>query len=209
MIVLSHVPLADYTRQMRPFLLIIAATALLHMLLTAGEALVTIPVVSLAVTREGLAAGTLFGVRLLLMIVFSLVFMFTTSPSDMTDGLEKMVRPLQKVGIPAERFALMLGITFRFIPILFEEAQRIQRAQVARGVDLSGNLIARIRNVSSIVIPLFISVFHRADALSLSLEARGYGIGERRTHFRKLSMKSADYAVLGTVTIITILVVPR
>jgi len=192
LVLLSRVPFRLFVRQVKPFLWLIGLTLVLHALLTKGSVLFHLPVAGLAVSREGVYYGFLFGLRLLLLIAFSLLLMFTTAPTEMTDGIEKLMRPLKRIGLPADRYTLMLGISFRFIPILFEEAERIQKAQNARGADFEGNIIARIHHIGAVVIPLFISVFSRADALALALEARGFTIGVRRTHYHEMHFRLPD-----------------
>ena len=130
--------------------------------------------------------------------------MFTTAPTDITDGFEKLLRPLQRLGVPSDRFAMMFGISFRFIPILFEEADRIQKAQIARGADFYGGILPRVRALAAVVVPLFISVFHRANALALALEARGYNSGVRRTYYRDLRLRKSDAVALFTVLLISL-----
>ncbi|GAF85303.1 unnamed protein product, partial [marine sediment metagenome] len=199
----SRVPVMLFLRQIKPFVWLMAVTVILHLFLTEGTTLYRLPYTGLTISREGVSLGLFFSLRLLLLIALSLVLMFTTAPTDMTDGFEDLLRPLRRIGVPTDRYALMLGISFRFIPILFEEADRIQKAQVSRGAHFGGNIISRMYNVASVVIPLFISVFHRAEALSLALEARGFTTGVRRTYYRELHFRRADIFAFFIVSIIT------
>jgi len=129
--------------------------------------------------------------------------MFTTAPSEMTDGIEKMLRPLKRIGWQTDKYALMLGITLRFIPVLFEEGERIRKAQVSRGAHFGGKLRSKMHGLASIVVPLFISVFKRADVLALALEARGYPGKGNRTYFEDLRFRLGDVYAFVIVFVIT------
>lgn len=201
---LSKVPVAIFLRQIRLFIWIVGITFILHAFLTTGGTeLVKIPFAGLKITSYGLYSGLFFGLRLLLIISFSLVMMFTTAPTEMTDGIEKMLRPLKRIGWQTDKYALMLGITLRFIPILFEEGDRIRKAQISRGAHFEGSIYSRMHSLASIVIPLFISVFKRADVLALALEARGYPGRGNRTYYRDLRFKLADLVAFIIVFVIT------
>ena len=200
---LSRVPIVLYIRQLKPFIWLLGITIILHAFLREGTEVVNIPVINLTMTYEGIHLGIFFGLRLFVLIALSIILMFTTAPTDMADGFEKLLRPLNRFGLSTHQYALMLGISFRFIPILFDEADRIQKAQIARGADFSGNLVSRIKNTASVVIPLFISVFHRANALALALEARGFSNNRQRTYFRDLRFKRADWFSFICVIAIT------
>lgn len=199
---LSKIPFAHFFRQLRIFFWIIIFTFFLHSFFGEGNPIFQIPIVGFSVTEEGVSKGLFFGLRLLLLISFSILVMLTTPPTDMTDGLEKLLRPLRKTGLKPDRFALMLGITLRFIPVLFEESDRIRKAQAARGVHFEGKIVSRIRNLASLVIPMFISVFNRADALAFALEARGYPGSGSRTYYNDLKFKTSD--IIAAVTVISI-----
>ncbi|MFC1728713.1 energy-coupling factor transporter transmembrane component T family protein [candidate division KSB1 bacterium] len=202
----SGVPVRLFLTQLKTFFILIGVTILLHAVMTAGRALFTLPLIGLSVSGEGLRIGLFLGFRLLVLIVLSLILMFTTTPVGMTDGLEKLLRPLKRLGLPSDKFAMMLGISFRFIPILFEEADRIRKAQIARGAVFTGSIMSRIKNSVSVVIPLFISVFHRANSLALALEARGYGSRAERTYYADLRLKGIDCAALMVVLLVIVTV---
>ncbi len=192
LLALSRVPVAHFFRQLTFFLLIIGLTFILHSFIASGTVLFTIPVVGFDVTSEGVSIGFYFGFRLFIAISFSVLFMLTTAPMELTDGLEKMLRPLKKMGLNIDSYALMLGITLRFIPVLLEEGNRISKAQIARGAQLEGKLFARIHALSSVVIPLFISVFKRADTLAHALEVRGFPGSNARTYYKELRFRRRD-----------------
>ena len=200
---LSKVPAVLFLRQLRVFIWIVAITFLIHAFITQGTAVARIPVLGFGITSEGLIAGFYFGFRLLLVLSFSVLLMFTTAPTEFTDGMEKLLRPLNRVGLNTDKYAIMLGITLRFIPILFEEGERIRKAQRARGAHFGGSLIAKVRSLASIVLPLFISVFKRADALALALEARGFPSVGKRTYFKELRFHAADAGAFFVVFVIT------
>ena len=117
----------------------------------------------------------------------------TTTPNNLTDGLESLMKPLKLFGVPVHELAMMMAIALRFIPILVEETDKIIKAQQARGADFeSGNIFVRAKNMIPILIPLFVSAFRRADDLALAMEARGYQGGDKRTKMKPLKYKTAD-----------------
>ena len=129
---LSRVPVEVFFRQLKLFVLIITLTFVLHAFITSGTVIFIVPFLGFDITQEGISVGFYFGFRLFLAISYSILFMFTTAPAEMTDGMGKLLRPLKKIGINVDSYALMLGITLRFIPVLFEESDRIRNAQIAR-----------------------------------------------------------------------------
>ncbi len=198
---ISRVHLTVYVKQLQVFLLIFGLTFFLHALFTKGDVIFNIPYTGLEITYQGLRSGTFFSARLFLIVAFSVVMMVTTSPTEMVSGIEKTLRPLKKTGIKTDRAALLLGITIRFIPILFEEAERIKTAQISRGADFKGSIVNRIRGISSLVIPLFISVFRRADTLALALESRGYPGNTERTYFYESRFGKNDLRALILISL--------
>lgn len=133
-------------------------------------------------------------VRLMMMIVITTVLTATTKPLDLTLGIEKLLKPFEKVGMPAHIIAMMISIALRFIPTLIEETQRIMNAQASRGVDLeNGSLKEKIMAILSLIVPLFVSAFDRADQLANAMEARGYDPNKERTRYKVLKMTSYDY----------------
>ena len=132
-------------------------------------------------------------IRLIYLIIGSSVMTLTTTPNDLTDGLEKALGPLRKVHVPVHEIAMMMSIALRFIPILLEETDKIMKAQMARGADFeSGGLIKKAKNMIPLLVPLFISAFRRANDLAMAMEARGYHGGEGRTKMKPLVYKSRD-----------------
>lgn len=136
--------------------------------------------------------------RLMLLVMSTTLLTLTTSPVDLTYGLEKILGPLSRVGFPVHEFALMMTISLRFIPILARELDKIIKAQTARGIDLSkGSLPSRLRKISSLLLPLFFNSFRRADDLALAMEVRCYTGGEGRTSFREYSLKAREFLALA------------
>lgn len=189
---IARIPLKMLIRGLRPVLFIILITFVLNMLLTPGEVAYTLG--PLAITQEGLWQGITMVFRLLLLILTTSLLTLTTSPIDLTDGLESLMRPGQRIGIPAHELAMMMTIALRFIPTLMEEADRIMKAQMARGADFAGgNLLKRARSLIPLLVPLFVGAFRRADDLAMAMEARCYRGGEGRTRYRQLRITAVDY----------------
>ena len=147
--------------------------------------------------------GLKMSMRLILLLLISSILTFTTSPIVLTDGIEALLRPFKRFGVPAHELAMMMTIALRFIPTLLEETDRIMKAQTARGADFSsGNLMKRAKNMLPLLIPLFISAFRRADDLAVAMEARCYRGGEGRSRMHELVYYGRDYAALATVFVL-------
>lgn len=190
---LSGVPFKFILRGLRPILIFLAITVVFNALLTPGE--VIFRVWKLSVTREGLVMSAAAVVRLILLVVSASLLTLTTSPIRLTDGLERLLRPLAPLKVPAHELALMMTIALRFIPTLTEEADRIMRAQMARGGDFqSGGLLRRVKGLIPVMVPLFVAAFRRADELATAMEARGYRGGKGRTRMKELSFSTVDMA---------------
>jgi len=175
----------------KPLLIIIILTLLIHFFTTQGE--VIYQIWFLKITREGVYRGLFIAVRLFLLIIATSWLTLTTSPIALTDGIERLLSIFKFIKIPAHEIAMMMTIALRFIPTLMEETEKIMKAQMARGADFeSGNIMNRIKNMLPIIIPLFVNAFHRADELAIAMEARCYRGGEGRTHYRLLSIKRVD-----------------
>ncbi len=152
------------------------------------------------ITRENLVLGAFYGYRLVLLVVATTLMTFTTSPVELTDGLERLLRPFRRVGVPAHELAMMMTIALRFIPTLLEETEKIMKAQMARGAEFSqGNLARRARALIPLLVPLFVSAFRRADALALAMEARCYRGGDHRTRMTELQIRARDYVAAAVV----------
>lgn len=146
--------------------------------------------------------------RLIFLIIGSSMLTLTTSPIELTDGIEKLMNPLKKIGVPAHEIAMMMSIALRFIPTLLEETTKIMNAQAARGADFeTGGLVKRAKAMVPILIPLFISAFRRADELAMAMEARCYHGDSGRTRMKKMVMGKNDYKAFGVLIMFTVLIV--
>ena len=144
-------------------------------------------------------------IRLMLMIIVTTILTATTKPLDLTLGIEKLLQPFEKVGLPAHIIAMMISIALRFIPTLIEETQRIMNAQASRGVDLeNGKMKEKIMAILALIVPLFVSAFDRADQLANAMEARGYDPQRTRTRYKTLKMHTTDYIGLVLAVAVTI-----
>ena len=200
----SKIPPLTVLKALKPISWLILFTLILHLFSHDGEVLAEFGIFKL--TDEGIRFGVLVSLRLVLVIIFSSLLTFTTSPIQLTDALENLLSPLKKIGVPAHEFAMMMTIALRFIPTLIEELDKIIKAQKSRGVDFeSGNIVQRLKNFVPVLVPLFLSSFRRADELAMAMEARCYKGGEGRTHFRQLKFQRLDsLAAISVVGIILI-----
>lgn len=203
-ILISRLPLIMVLKSLKPILIIVVLTLGIHMFTAPGEH-VLFTWKFLSVTQEGLELGIKMSLRLMLLLLFSSVLTFTTSPIILTDGIESLLRPFKKIGVPAHELAMMMTIALRFIPTLLEETDRIMKAQTARGADFSsGNLLQRAKNMLPILVPLFISAFRRADELAVAMESRCYRGGEGRTRMHELAYRSIDYTAFLVIILLTV-----
>ena len=188
---LSHVPFRFMVKGMRAILFLLLLTVAFNLFLTPGEALFTLW--KLTVTKEGVGTAVTMAVRLAMLVVGSSVMTLATTPNNLTDGMEKGLRPLKLFRVPVHEVAMMMSIALRFIPILLEETDKIMKAQIARGADFeSGNLIKRAKALVPLLVPLFISAFRRANDLAMAMEARCYRGGDGRTKMKPLIYKKRD-----------------
>jgi len=198
---LAGIPLIMILRSLKPLWFIIILTLFIHIFTTPGTVLYSMGIFT--VTQEGLRQGIMMSLRLIFLIIVSSVLTFTTSPVTLTDGLERLLRPFKKLGLPAHELAMMMTIALRFIPTLLEETDRIMKAQMARGADFtSGNIVRRARNMIPLLIPLFISAFRRADELAIAMEARCYRGGDYRTRMKELKIKAKDWIAYGILLLL-------
>ena len=195
---LSHVPFKFMVKGMKAILFLLIFTVIFNLFLTPGRPLVSIW--RLTVTREGLETAVKMAIRLSFLIIGSSVMTLTTTPNNLTDGMESLMKPLRRLHVPVHEIAMMMSIALRFIPILLEETDKIMKAQMARGADFeSGNLIQKAKSLVPLLVPLFISAFRRASDLAMAMEARCYRGGEGRTKMKPLIYKRRDaiaFAVL-------------
>ena len=190
---LSTIPLKSILRGMKPLVMILIFTGVLNLFFTQdGEVLVKFWV--LTVTSGGLSRALMMMARILMLISGTFLLTYTTSPIALTDGLEALMNPLKKVGVPVHELSMMMSIALRFIPTLIEETDKIMSAQKARGADFeSGSLTDRAKALIPILVPLFISAFRRADELATAMECRCYQGGEGRTKMKQLHYHREDF----------------
>lgn len=197
-IYLSKVPVKYMLKGIKAILVIIILTVALNIFMTPGEKVLW-SYKSINITAEGLYIAGIMALRLIFLIIGSSVLTLTTSPIQLTDGLEKLLNPF-KNRIPAHEIAMMMTIALRFIPILLEETDKIMKAQMARGADFeSGGIIKRAKSLIPLLVPLFISAFRRADELAMAMEARCYRGGENRTRMKQLKIKKQDYVAMVSI----------
>ena len=185
MIRLSKVPPRFIFKGLKAIIFLLLFTAIFNLFLIPGNTVVQIW--KLKITDKGIQTAAFMAIRLIYLIVGSSIMTLTTTPNDLTDGLEKSMGILKKVHVPVHEISMMMSIALRFIPILMEETDKIMKAQMARGADFeSGNLIQKTKNMIPLLVPLFISAFRRANDLAMAMEARGYHGGEGRTKMKPL-----------------------
>lgn len=188
----SHVPLRFMLKGMKSFSVILVITAFFNIFFHEGEHMLWQWGI-LKVSIEGLKNALFVAMRLLYLVAGSSLMTYTTTPNQLTDGLEKLLRPLQKIRVPVHEISMMMSIALRFIPILLEECDKIMKAQMARGADFeSGKLLKKAKNMIPLLIPLFISAFRRSNELAMAMEARCYFGGEGRTKMKPLHYMLPD-----------------
>lgn len=192
MILLSRVPFKFIFKGLKAIFILLLFTVFFNIILTPGEVLWKWGI--LKITKEGLILAGRMAIRLIYLVIGSSIMTLTTTPNQLTDGMERLLRPLNKLHVPVHEIAMMMSIALRFIPILLEETDKIMKAQIARGADFeSGNLIQKAKNMVPLLVPLFISAFRRANDLAMAMEARCYHGGDDRTQMKPLVYASRDY----------------
>lgn len=189
---LSKVPFSFMVRGLKAILFLLLISVSFNLFLTPGTEIFRIGFLKL--TWEGLRLAGFMALRLIYLVIGSSVMTLTTTPNELTDGLEKSMGFLKRVGVPVHEISMMMSIALRFIPILVEETDKIMKAQMARGADFeSGNLIQKAKSMVPLLVPLFISAFRRATDLAMAMEARCYHGGEGRTKMKPLRYGRRDY----------------
>ncbi len=201
---ISTVPFKFMVKGLKSIIILIMFTVLINMFMTQGDPIFTWRF--LTITRQGVILAFSMATRLILLIISSSILTLTTSPIDLTDAIERLLKPFERIRVPAHEIAMMMTIALRFIPILLEETDKIMKAQMARGADFeTGGLIKKARSLVPILVPLFISAFRRADELALAMEARCYRGGEGRTRMKKLAYVAKDYLAYAFIMVYLIL----
>ncbi|TMN20894.1 energy-coupling factor transporter transmembrane component T family protein [Lentibacillus cibarius] len=196
---ISNVSIRYYWKSLRPILFILLFTAMYNAFLTKGEVVLWEWSV-FHLTQEGIYQGIRFAWRIVLLILMASILTFTTKPLSLTAGLERLLKPLSRLGIPVEQFSLMVTIAIRFIPTIVSEFDRIVLAQKARGIDVKErSLIQRLFLYLPMLIPLLFSLIQRAETLAEAIDSRVYGKGKNRTSYRSLQLSAADYRGLTIV----------
>ncbi|MGI5949387.1 energy-coupling factor transporter transmembrane component T family protein [Peptoniphilus sp.] len=187
----AKLPLKMVLKGLRPLRWIILITFIVNLIFTPGEEIYSIWKIS--ITDQGLNTALLMGIRLILLVLGTSLLTYTTSPIELTDGIESLLNPLRKIGVPSHEIAMMMTIALRFIPTLIEETDKIIKAQMARGADFeSGNLMKRAKNLVPLLVPLFINSFRRAEELATAMEARCYRGGDGRTKMNEPKIVTSD-----------------
>lgn len=204
-ILISRISLGYLLRGLKPILWLILLTVFIHLFMTkGGDILFTWKWVE--IHEEGVKQAVVISLRLILLLLMASLLTLTTSPIDLTDGIERLFQPLARFRFPAHELAMMMSIALRFIPTLIEETDKIMKAQISRGADFeSGNLMKRARNMVPLLIPLFVSAFRRAEELALAMEARGYRGAVGRTKLRELAWSRRDLLLLGIAVLFIML----
>lgn len=193
MITLSTVPVKFIFKGLKAIFMILMITMVFNVFLTPGKVIWSFGI--LKITEEGISMAVKMAIRLVYLVIGSSLMTLTTTPNQLTDGLERSLRPLNKIHVPVHEIAMMMSIALRFIPILLEETDKIMKAQIARGADFeNGNLIQKVKNMVPLLVPLFISAFRRANDLAMAMEARCYHGGDDRTQMKPLCYQKRDHA---------------
>lgn len=197
-VALSKLSFKMVIKGIRPILFLVIFTALINLFMTNGEILkvgnIPLKFGIFKITGEGVRSAVVMSLRLVFLVMGTSVLTLTTSPILLTDGVEKLLSPFSKIGLPAHELAMMMTIALRFIPTLLEETDKIMKAQMARGADFeSGNIISRAKALVPILVPLFISSFRRADELAVAMECRCYRGGKNRTRLHELKICRRDW----------------
>ena len=198
MIKLSQVPFRFMVKGLKPVVVLLCITLFFNLIFTPGEAVFSIWIIT--VTREGIQLAVRMGIRLVFLVIGASLMTLTTTPNQLTDGLERLLKPLNHIHVPVHEISMIMSIALRFIPILLDETDKIMKAQTARGADFeSGGLVRKVKAMVPLLVPLFISAFRRANDLAMAMEARCYHGGEGRTQMKPLIYQKRDYVAYGIV----------
>ena len=205
---ISKVPFKFMTKGLKAIVILLLITSVFNLLATPGD-VVFWQWGSLQITDKGIINSVVMTIRLVYLILGTSLMTLTTTPNQLTDGLETALKPLNKINVPVHSIAMMMSIALRFIPILIEETDKIMKAQMARGADFEkGNLLQKAKNMVPLLVPLFVSAFRRAEDLAMAMEARCYNGGDGRTKMKPLHYESRDriaYAVvLGFLALVIV-----
>lgn len=201
----SGIPLKYSLRGLKPIIVILLFATVINIFTVDGTPIFEYGFIS--ITYEGLDIAAKMSIRLILLVVSASLLTLTTTPIMLTDGIEKLLEPLKRIGVPAHEIAMMMTIALRFIPTLLEETDKIMKAQSARGADFdTGNLVERAKSFIPVLVPLFVSAFRRADELATAMEARCYRGSKGRTRMKQLKITRVDVLMIIIVLVFSVLV---
>ncbi|QFT87219.1 Energy-coupling factor transporter transmembrane protein EcfT [Bacillus sp. THAF10] len=204
-VLLTKIPIPFILKGLKPIIWIILFTMIFHVFLTKDGTLL-FEAGFIQVYEEGVEQAIFISLRFLFLITITTILTLTTTPIQVTDGMETLFGPFKKIGVPVHELALMMSISLRFIPTLMQETDKIMKAQSARGADFTtGPLKERVKALVPLLVPLFISAFKRAEELATAMEARGYRGGEGRTKFRQLNWQLKDTLLMLSMAVLTII----
>ena len=204
---MARIPFKMLVKGVKALRFILILTFLLNLFFNSGTTML-LEWGFLKITQEGLSQAIHYSLRLIFLVMGTSLMTLTTSPIALSDGIELLLSPLKKLHFPAHELAMMMSIALRFIPTLMEEADKIMKAQIARGADFeSGNLIARAKAMVPLLVPLFVSAFRRAGDLAMAMESRCYHGGENRTRLRVLRITRNDWIAAACVAALIALIV--
>lgn len=205
LVLISKIPFKTVLKSIKPLVVIILLTAVLNIFYGKGDALVQLG--KLKITADGIETAVFMAVRIITLVVISSLLTYTTSPTELTDALERLLKPLKLIKIDVHSIAMTMTIALRFIPTLIEEIEKIMSAQKSRGADLeSGSLIHRAKALIPVLIPLFVSAFRRAGELAYAMECRCYHGGEGRTKMKVMKLTARDFLSLAAVILFMVII---
>jgi len=206
-ILISKLKFQYIYKGLKPIFILLLITGILNIFMIQGKT-VLFAFKFIVIYKEGVYTASFMMLRLIFLIVGTSILTLTTSPIELTDGIEKLLNPFKRIGIPAHELAMMMTIALRFIPTLIDETDKIMKAQMARGADFeTGNIFSRAKNLIPLLVPLFISSFRRADELAMAMEARCYRGGEGRTRMKQLKLTYRDVIAVFVFTIFLVVTV--
>lgn len=209
LIAISRISFKVVLKGVKPIIFILIFTSLINVFMTKGEGSPLVEFWIIKIYKEGIIRAVFMSLRVIILIIGTSMFLtYTTSPISLTDGIESLLKPLKKIGVPVHIFAMMMTIALRFIPTLVEETEKIMNAQKSRGADFSnGGLIKRAKALIPILIPLFVSSFKRAEELATAMECRCYRGDVNRTKFIELKYKARDFAWLISMLVLFAIII--
>ncbi|MGL5315789.1 MAG: energy-coupling factor transporter transmembrane component T family protein [Peptostreptococcaceae bacterium] len=203
---LSNIPVKYLLKGLKPLRWIILFTFVINIFFLPGDVIWSFGF--LKITAQGIEQAIFMAIRLIFLVVGTSILTLTTSPIELTDGIERLLNPFKKIGLPVHELAMMMTIALRFIPTLLDETDKIMKAQMSRGADFeSNNIINRAKNLVPLLVPLFVSAFRRADELAMAMEARCYRGGYNRTKMKESVMTRADYSAYGIQVVYLVIII--